>query len=70
MTLRRSIMVAILLVVALLAATLLWPRLAPQSRSQTPKSPPAGPVTVAQVTTKTVPVRLAGREVDPRQRLH
>lgn len=59
MTLRRSITVAIPLLVALLAATLLWPRLPPQSRSQTPKSPPAVPVTVAQVTTKTVPVRLA-----------
>ncbi|HZQ61439.1 MAG TPA: efflux RND transporter periplasmic adaptor subunit, partial [Casimicrobiaceae bacterium] len=49
---------AILLVAVLLSATLLWPRFAPQSRGAAPKGSPAVPVTVAQVVTKTVPVRL------------
>jgi len=59
MTLRRGIVLAILLVAALLAATVVWPRLAPQSRSAAPKPTPAVPVNVAPVTTKTIPVRLS-----------
>ena len=59
MTLRRGIVLAILLVAAFLGATVVWPRLASQSRSAAPKPTPAVPVNVAPVTTKTIPVRLS-----------
>ena len=58
MSLRRSILVGVIVLAALAAALYLWPRFAGQSRGAVSKAPPVVPVTAAQAVLKTVPVRL------------
>jgi multidrug efflux system membrane fusion protein len=59
MSLRRTIVVGLLVLAALAVVIFLWPRLAGQSRGNTPKGPAAVPVSAAKVAVKNVPVRLS-----------
>jgi len=59
MTLRRTLLVAVIALAAIAAVALLWPRLGSQSRGTVPKGPPPVPITAAQVSVKSMPVRLS-----------
>ena len=58
MSLRRSMVIGLVLLAIVAAAAFLWPRFSPQSRGAVSKAPPAVPVTAAKAQVKTVPVRL------------
>jgi multidrug efflux system membrane fusion protein len=59
MSLRRTIVVGLLVLAALAVAIFVWSRIAGQSRGNAPKGPAPVPVSAAKVEVKKVPVRLS-----------
>jgi membrane fusion protein, multidrug efflux system len=59
MSLRRTLIVGLLVLAAIAVAAFLWPRLGAPARGKDAKGPAAVPVTAAQVAAKRVPVRLS-----------
>jgi multidrug efflux system membrane fusion protein len=59
MSLRRMLLVGLLVVAVLVTAAMLWPHWAGQSRGAMSKAPPPVPITTGQVVVKSMPVRLA-----------
>jgi len=59
MSLRRLIVVGVIVLAALAVVVFLWPRFAGQSKGAVSKAPPSVPITAAKVVVKTVPFRLS-----------